>query len=613
MNIFKWENIDLKGRRSGILKTVCPECSHTRTKKTDPCLYVNIGTGIAKCFNCDSLSFAEDRKQNPEKKPFKQLSQDLTIQYSQNLLSWLGGRSISEKTARSLYVTEEKHYQPFHKSVVNNIVFNYYKEAKLVNKKYRSGAKKFTQEAGAEVIMYNINACIGNDTVYVVEGEMDVLAMVEAGYRNTISVPNGANDNDDYWINSEPFLKDIKWFIIGSDGDEKGLKLREAMAQRLGRYRCKYIEWNGKDANDDLISGHIHESIKNQKSFKVSGVLTTEDLRDDLFKLYDEGLPKTITPTQERWDEVSKIFSLMMGQLVTVTGIPSHGKSSVIDDYVISLCHDLDLKASWFSPEHNPKAIHQMTFAKKVIGREFWGENRMSRQELNDYISYGREKIYITAQEQETPTWEWLFEKMESQIYQYGVNIFVIDAFNKVILGNPTKAGIDQVITRLTSFCIRHNVIIFLIAHPTKMQKNDDGTYKIPDLYDISGTADFRNQTHCGVTIYREFEETNEFGHIIKEGKTIWITTKVKFDFQGKINATCDLSYSKRNSRFFTGQEPLYSYINAHNEERMVYKIDYNTGDVEGKIVDIFRSANINGVSEFEHKEEPTDNGECPF
>lgn len=604
MNIFKWDDIDFKGKRSGIMKTVCPECSHTRTKKTDPCLYVNLNSGVAKCFNCEALAFSEERKEKSEKKPFKQLSQELTIQYSQNLLSWLSKRGISEKTARSLYVTEEQYYQPALKTEVNNIVFNYYKEAKLVNKKFRSADKKFTQVAGAESVMYNLNACIGSETVYVVEGEMDVLAMVEAGFRNVISVPNGANNNDEYWINSEAFLRDIKTFIIGTDCDEKGIKLREEIAQRLGRYRCKFIEWHGKDANDDLLSGHIHESVVNLKSFKVSGVLTTEDLQDDLLKLYDEGLPKTIRPTQNRWDEVNKIFSIMRGQLVTVTGIPSHGKSSVIDDYVISLCHDLGMRASWFSPEHNPKAIHQMTFAKKVNGAEFWGENRMTRDQVKDYVKYGKEKIYITAQEEETPTWDWVFDKFQSQVYQYGVDIFVIDAFNKVVLGNSTKAGIDQVLTKLTSFCIRHNVIIFLIAHPTKMTKNDDGSYVIPDLYSVSGSADFRNQTHCGVTIYREFEEVNEYGHITKEGKTIWITTKVKFEFQGTINATTDLSYCKRNSRFYFGEEPLYSYIESHNEEKQIYKVDYNTGDVEVETKDVFKSNNINGVSQFENIEE---------
>lgn len=614
MKFIKWDDIDLKGKRSGILKTVCPECSHTRTKKNDPCLYVNINSGVAKCFNCEALGFSEDNKQKVEKKPFKQLSQDITIQYSENLLKWLQSRRISEKTARALYVTEGKYYQPFHKKEVNNIVFNYYKYEKLVNKKFRSADKKFTQIAGAEVIFYNLNSCIGAEEVIICEGEFDVLAMVECGIKNCISVPNGANNNDDYWINSEEILKDVKRFIIATDNDEKGLKLMEEIAHRLGKWRCKYILWKIKegdskaDCNSNLIdfgADFVRELVSNPLSFKVEGVLITEDLQDELLELYDNGLPKTIKPLQKRWDDVNKTFSLMMGQLVTVTGIPSHGKSSVIDDYVISLVQDLGMKASWFSPEHNPKGIHQMTFAKKVIGCEFWGENRMSREQVKDYVQWGKEKLYITAQEQSTPTWDWLFEKMESQIFQFGVQIFVIDAFNKVVLNNKTKNGIDEVLTKLTSFCTRHNVIIFLIAHPTKMTKRDDGSYEIPDLYSVSGSSDFRNQTHCGVTIYREFEEINEFGHIVKLGRTIWITTKVKFEFQGTINATTDLMYCKKNSRFYSGEEPIYSYIEKHNEEKKVYKVDFENGDIEVETKDVLKQNNINGLDQFEYKEAP--------
>ena len=44
-------------------------------------------------------------------------------------------------------------------------------------------------------IFYNINSIVGYDSCVIVEGEMDVLAMHEAGIKNVISVPNGATLN----------------------------------------------------------------------------------------------------------------------------------------------------------------------------------------------------------------------------------------------------------------------------------------------------------------------------------------------------------------------------------------------------------------------------------
>ena len=52
-------------------------------------------------------------------------------------------------------------------------------------------------------IFLTINSVIGVDEVYIVEGEFDVLALHQVGIKNAISVPNGANDNDNYWINLE--------------------------------------------------------------------------------------------------------------------------------------------------------------------------------------------------------------------------------------------------------------------------------------------------------------------------------------------------------------------------------------------------------------------------
>jgi len=47
-----------------------------------------------------------------------------------------------------------------------------------------------------ENLQYNINSIVGYDECVIVEGEMDVLALHEAGIQNVISVPNGATLNN---------------------------------------------------------------------------------------------------------------------------------------------------------------------------------------------------------------------------------------------------------------------------------------------------------------------------------------------------------------------------------------------------------------------------------
>ena len=87
----------------------------------------------------------------------------------------------------------------------NTIQFNYYcRWHYLTNVKYRDGRKNFKLYKGAEKVFYNIDNTVGHDTCIIVEGEMDVLALHEAGITNAISVPNGAtlnSNNLDYLDN----------------------------------------------------------------------------------------------------------------------------------------------------------------------------------------------------------------------------------------------------------------------------------------------------------------------------------------------------------------------------------------------------------------------------
>lgn len=550
MENLEWELIDFKGKETGVLKSKCPICSHTRKKKNDPCLYVNLDSGVAKCFNCDILSFRDDNSNEAKYTLPNQLWRNYTT-LSDKMVKFLqNARKVPQTTCIELGITEEKQYQPNLKKEVTNLVFNYFEGNRLVNKKYRDARKNFTQVKNGKPILYNINSLIGQDTAYIVEGEFDVLALHTYGVKNVVSVPNGANDHDDYWKNSQKYISSIKKFIIGTDNDAKGILLREKIAHRLGKHKCQFIEWKNKDANGDLISGCLDQSLNNLRIFPVAGTYTARDLADGIFDLYLNGLPNTIFPKGAWFGNLKEKFSTMLGHLVVTTGIPTHGKSSFIDWYILNLVLDYDFKANWFSPEHSPMELYKTTMIEKMIGKSFWGENRVSQEEIWRYIEWSDQKIYLTSCEADKlPTWDWLFEKFNQQIYAYGINVFAIDAFNKLILPPGNKIDeINRVLAKLTHFAQSNDVLIFLIAHPTKMSKTAEGIYEIPTLYNCAGSADFRNQTHDGMTIYRYFEN-QETGH---ENKIVFHNMKTKFKFQGEIGATEDFYYHKPSGRFLS-------------------------------------------------------------
>ena len=104
-------------------------------------------------------------------------------------LEWFKTRGISKDTLDELKVSVGKEYMPQTGKAENTIQFNYYVGGQLTNVKYRDARKNFKLYKGAEKVFYNIDNIVGHDYCIIVEGEMDVLALHEAGITNAISVP----------------------------------------------------------------------------------------------------------------------------------------------------------------------------------------------------------------------------------------------------------------------------------------------------------------------------------------------------------------------------------------------------------------------------------------
>jgi len=571
-NIQNWDLLELR-KTNGHEKIKCPVCTDTRKNKNDKSLSVWHNNGTAKCFNdgCNALFFRDSVQKSIIQSNYTLPSQEWRnyTNLSDSMVKWCEEkRKINQFTLKHFNITEEKYYQPSLNKEVTNIVFNYFESDTLVNKKYRSGDKKFTQSKNGKPIFYNINSIIGETEAYIVEGEFDVLAFYEIGIANVISIPNGANDNDNYWLNSEKYIKDIKKFYIATDNDESGNNVAEKIVQRLGRWRCERVIFDGKDANDDLISGVLNKSIYNRKKYPISGTFTSEDLLEKMIELHNNGLPNCLEFKNPTLQPLNNIFKLMFGHLCIGTGIPSHGKSNFTEWMVLNYLLENDLKASFFSPEHQPMELHYSTFVQKVVGKNYFyeinGTPRVSKGEIMQFHNWANQKLYLTSPEVgEYANWDWLFDKFKEQLVSFGINIFVVDAWNKVEFNNnkPERENIGRILSRLTQFAQQNNVLIIVIAHPTKM-KRENGVYESPTLYDVSGSADFRNQTHDGFCIYRYFEN---------DGYTYFKNLKTKYSFQGDIGAQVDFDYHIPSGRYYLrhGQPQDYNLLEKMKQDEL--------------------------------------------
>lgn len=565
--------------KNGENQMTCPECSPNRKKKTLKCFSFNLNKNAGRCNHCGVVLVAKEDKPifvEPAKVYSKPIWKNKT-ELSNNAVKWFESRKITQSILNEFKVTEGAEWMPQTQNTVNTIQFNYFKFGELVNVKYRDGAKNFKLFKDGEMIFYNLDATINNNVIIIVEGEMDVLALAQSGFKNVISVPNGCNDkgkiNMDYLDNCiDYFVEDCK-FLLALDNDKVGNRLKDELARRLGYENCSTITFKDcKDANDCLIKYGIigvTESIEAAKEYPIEGVFNAVDIQDSIWDYYNNGLPSGFGIGMHEFDMFLKF---QPGYLTVITGIPGHGKSEFLDFLMCRLNISHDWKFALYSPENHPLQLHFSKLAEKVIGKPFEGIGKMSPLDLTTTIDYLKDVFYFVNPAEDF-TLDNILTAVKSLVRKKGVKAFVIDAWNKLehnYTTNETKY-ISEQLDKIVSFCEKNSVHCFLVAHPTKVQKDKStGKFEIPNLYSISGSANFYNKAANGITVYRDYE------HFTTE---VYIQ-KVKFKHWGQTGC-CQFAWDKTNGRYYKGMPNHDSWIQSNKPKELEQNNNFLTSPLD--------------------------------
>ena len=562
------------GKRSGKVKTFCPKCHKDRHDKRDKSLSVDLDKGVWNCHYCSwagHLEYDEQEKQKwmeqqpwyqrtkiRQKPVYKKPKPRPHAPMSAKALAWFSSRGISEKTLLELKITEGLEWMPQKQGQANTVQFNYYHNGELVNTKFRTGDKCFKLCSGAELLPYNIDAIKGQNECIITEGEMDALSFYECGRHDVISVPNGANANLDYLDDYiEDYFDDKETIYIASDTDTKGVVLRDELLRRFGVERCRVLEYGEgcKDANEHLMKygrESLLQCIAAAPEIKMEGVFTVQDFEQSLDALFENGWQKGVTIGHDNFD---RLCSFETKRLCIVTGIPGSGKSEFIDEIAERLNMRYGWRFAYFSPENAPLAYHASKLIEKFTGKRF---NRQS-------LSYGEYKQVKEHIEQDfffiAPTDNYrvdtILEKAKYLVRRRGIKALVIDPYNRLESeqgGRSETQYISELLDKLTNFAQRNDILIILMAHPTKQPRNKDGVIEAPTLYDISGSANFFNKADFGIVVHRNRLDNTVEVHI----------QKVKFRHLGECG-TALFKYNLNNGRYTpytNGIEPMWDNDN---------------------------------------------------
>ena len=515
--------IDVRGQSSGEVATTCPWCSKERKKKTARCLNANLDKGVYICHHCgESGSLGGDRNKplvmhwqkptyrKPEPKPDTGLPE--------KVIAWFKTRSIPEDVLIRNKIASGKVYMPQVEDWVTAIRFPYFRGNDLVNIKYRDGNKHFRMEVGAERILYGLSDLA--ETTIIVEGEMDKLSLEVAGFTNCVSVPDGApaTNTKDYaskftFLDADD-LTGVREWIIAVDSDEPGKRLEDELARRFGRERCRLVKWPAdcKDANEVLVKHGrevLSDCIEHAEAYPLKGVFDVRDFTDRVSHLYEHGWECGLSTG---WWSMDECYTVRPGEMTVITGIPNSGKSNWTDALMVNMAKKHGWSMAVFSPENQPIEDHIARLAEKWVGAPFGKgpTERMTENDLKASMDALQSHFYFILDDDESDwTLDRILDNAATLVFRHGVRGLLIDPWNELEHQRPREQSETEYISaslkRIRQFARQKGVHVWIVAHPAKLYRDKEGNYPVPTMYDISGSAHWRNKADNGICIWRNF------------------------------------------------------------------------------------------------------------
>lgn len=399
--------------------------------------------------------------------------------------------------------------------------------------KWRSTQDKCFTQQGSARSFFGLNQLPKDIKELVIcEGEMDVLALAAAGIP-AVSVPNGApmkisdrkvDPADDgkyaYVWESRELIESVERVIFCPDADEPGQALVEELARRIGRAKCWKVTLPEKDANETLLkhgAEALAEAVSAAKPLPLEGVYLPEDFEAQIISLYDDGV---VTGASTGLETLDTLYTILPGQLSVVTGLPGSGKSELIDQ----ICVNIAMQKGWrfaIASFENPPHMHIAKLAEKVIGKPFFGNQRMSEDERDYALGFlNQHFVFLQSHDGAPATVQSIIDRTKQAVMRMGVRGLIIDPYNYLQMDTDSEhQAISKMLTDIVLFCKSHELHAWFVAHPAK-QLPDSG---VPKGQHISGSAAWFAKADMGVTVHRNGNQTEVH---------VW---KSRFKWVGKI------------------------------------------------------------------------------
>lgn len=289
---------------------------------------------------------------------------------------------------------------------------------------------------------------------------------------------------------------------------------------------------------------------------RIKGIFRVSDHLDQVQEIFQKG----VEPGDPcGWRFLGDLYRVKRGQWTVLTGIPNHGKSMWLDNVMINLADKHGWKFLVCSPENQPIERHIISLMEIHTGKHFNRNSPYHREE--DFITpseialatvFLEEHFRFIYPEETDFNIDYILDLSDEVYQEWQFDGMVIDPYNELEHKRPNAMTeteyISQILSKYRRFHRSHNTHGWMVAHPTKLREiqnaETDGKklkmYAMPSLYDISGSANWRNKADNGIVVYRDFSTEPQ--------KTIVSVQKIRFRECGKLGQS-EFVYNQVNNR----------------------------------------------------------------
>lgn len=517
MDSYADHGINLPSSASGEVRTICPNCTPDRKpqhqKEKDLC--VNTEAMTWYCQHCGWKGGLKSITRTPIEPTYHKPKYENINKLPDNVINFFKARKISKATLDKCGIG----YTPPRNKSGGAIMFPRYKNSEVVAVKYRTFDKRMWQSKNPEPCFYNYDmaANSGKDDLIITEGEIDCLSFIEAGFDNVVSVPDGApaptaKDVQLKYLDIQ-FLDKFKNIIIATDGDEPGNFLSEEIAERIGKHKCLRVIYppECKDPNEVLVNFNIDELTGlyfTANPFPIDGLYTAKDVKKKIVELYKNGLNPG---NKTGWPSLDRHYTVRVCEMTVLTGRPGSGKSTWLDALTVNINDRYGWKIAFCSPENWPIERHVANIIEKKNRKPFGNSTvscqRVSIEEVKSTVNKISDQFFFTQLQDKDMCVDSILNVMHGAISRHGVKGIVLDPWNEIEHHRPTHLSetefVSEALGKIRRFARMNNVHVWIVAHPKKQKRNEDGTYPVPRMYDISGSAHWYNKADNGISIHR--------------------------------------------------------------------------------------------------------------